>query len=53
MCPVWKEHGYCPAGLNCRWALSHISLPNYQLIVKPETEQHPIIEVTARGIFHV
>lgn len=41
-CPVWKTHGTCPSGLNCRWARSHTSLPSYSLMEKPKEEQIPI-----------
>ena len=47
MCPVWDAHGFCPVGLNCRWARSHVT-EDLKLKKKPESDQVPIIEV---GIF--
>lgn len=44
MCPVWDVHGFCPVGLNCRWARSHVT-EELTLKTKPEEEQVPIIEV--------
>lgn len=42
MCPVWDVHGYCPVGLNCRWARSHIT-DDLKLVYKEE--KIPIEEV--------
>lgn len=48
MCPVWEKHGYCPMGLNCRWAGSHTSA-DLKTITKPTEEQTPIIEYNEIG----
>lgn len=48
MCPVYEAHGYCPVGLNCRWAGSHTTA-DYQIVSKPESEQTPIIELNTAG----
>ena len=48
MCPVWERHGYCPMGLNCRWAGSHTS-SDLKPVAKPTEEQTPIIEYNEIG----
>ena len=46
LCPVWSVHGYCPVGLNCRWAQSHVT-EDLKLVYKKE--QIPIEEVGGDG----
>ena len=48
VCPVWEKHGYCPMGLNCRWAGSHTSA-DLKPIAKPAEEQIPIVEYNEIG----
>lgn len=31
-CPVWKELGYCPMGIKCRWLKSHFNCDTNTLI---------------------
>ena len=60
VCPFWvllgfsdspqNAHGYCPMGLNCRWAMSHTSA-SFEPIEKPQAEQTPYVELnTFRSI---
>ena len=48
MCPVFEAHGFCPVGLNCRWAGSHTS-SDFKIVTKPEEEQIPILELNTAG----
>ena len=48
--PPQNAHGYCPMGLNCRWAMSHTS-PTFEQVEKPKAEQTPYAELnTFRSI---
>ncbi|OAO17951.1 tRNA-dihydrouridine(47) synthase [Blastocystis sp. ATCC 50177/Nand II] len=44
VCPVWNRHGYCPSGMNCRWASSHTDWKQLKTIEKKKEEQIPIVE---------
>ncbi|QPG74479.1 hypothetical protein FOA43_001809 [Brettanomyces nanus] len=35
-CPVWKEFGYCPSGLKCRWLGSHYDKEKKVLIYRDD-----------------
>ncbi|KAG0677690.1 tRNA-dihydrouridine synthase 3 [Pichia californica] len=34
ICPVWKELGYCPMGIKCRWLKSHFNFKSNKLKYK-------------------
>lgn len=34
ICPVWKELGYCPMGIRCRWLKSHFNYDTKKLIYR-------------------
>jgi tRNA-dihydrouridine synthase 3 len=34
ICPVWKELGYCPMGIKCRWLKSHFDYDSLKLTYK-------------------